>query len=412
MVHQFFTFPTTRQRMQEGPLGPYINEYAALLHEQGYCRQGGGWQIRWVADLSRWMQQRGVQARDLTPPTVARYLRFRKRRWRPQRSDHSILKRYLTFLRHKGVLPPEAPSLAKSARERVEENFELYLFQERGLSRVTVVHRLPFIRRFLVERFGQKPIRFERLRTTDITGYVRRHARDFGPKRAAILVSTLRSFLRYLRHQGLIATDLAACVPAVAAWRLSTVPKFLSPNQVQHVLEDCDRTTPQGRRNYAILMLLARLGLRAGEVVNLTLDDIRWSAGEITVQGKGGRQARLPLPQKVGQALADYLKKGRPSCSSRRVFIRSQAPRQGFPNGSAVTMLVRRALERAGVSSARKGAHLFRHSLATNMLRRGASLAEIGQILRHRGLNTTAIYAKVDFDALLTLAQPWPGGVR
>ena len=289
MVHQFVTFPTTRQRMHEGPLGAYIDEYAALLYEQGYSRQGGGWQIRWVAVLSRWMQQRGLQAKDLTPPTVARYLQFRKRRWRPQRSDYSILKRYLTFLRHKGVLPPEAPSRVKSARERVEENFELYLFQERGLSRVTVAHRLPFIRRFLAELFDRRSIQLERLRAADITGYVRRHARDFGPKRAAILVSTLRSFLRYLRHQGLIATDLAACVPAVAAWRLSTLPKFLSPDQVRRVLEGCDRTTPQGRRDYAILMLLARLGLRAGEIVNLTLDGLRWSTGEITIQGKGGQ---------------------------------------------------------------------------------------------------------------------------
>ena len=226
------------------------------------------------------------------------------------------------------------------------------------------------------------------------------------------MVTALRSFLRYLRHQGRIATDLAAAVPGVAAWRLSGLPKFLPIDQIQRILKSCNRQSTVGRRDYAILMLLARLGLRAGEIVALTLDDIRWDTGEITVLGKGGRQSRLPLPHEVGRALADYLQRGRPLCSSRRFFIRDHAPRQGFANSGAVSTLVHRALERAGVSSPSKGAHLFRHSLATHMLRQGASLADIGDLLRHRGINTTAIYAKVDLNALRLLAQPWPGGIR
>jgi site-specific recombinase XerD len=284
--------------------------------------------------------------------------------------------------------------------------------QERGLSRVTLLNYLPIVRRFLVERFGQKPLRFNQLRVHDITGYVQRHAHDLCPKRAGLMVTALRSFLRYLRHHGSIATDLAAAVPGVATWRLSTLPKFLPIDQIQRILESCDRQSTVGRRDYAILMLLARLGLRAGEVVALTLDDIRWDTGEITVKGKGLRQSRLPLPQEVGRALADYLQRGRPPCSIRRLFIRDRAPRQGFANSEAVSTLVHRAVERAGVSSASTGAHLFRHSLATHMLRQGASLADIGDLLRHRGINTTAIYAKVDLEALRTLAQPWPGGVR
>jgi len=226
------------------------------------------------------------------------------------------------------------------------------------------------------------------------------------------MVSGLRSFLRYLRHQGLIAIDLAACVPTIASWRLSTLPKFLSPDQVRQVLGGCDRRTHIGRRDYAILMLLAHLGLRAGEIVVLTLDDLHWDAGAITVRGKGRQQARLPLPHQVGQALVSYLKEGRPRCSGRRVFIRGRAPRRGLAHASTVSTVVRRALERAGVSSERKGAHLFRHSLATNMLRRGASLTEIGQLLRHRGADTTSIYAKVDLTSLRPLALSWPGGAR
>lgn len=412
MVHQFFTFAQTRQRMHEGPLGEHIDDYAALLHERGYSRQFAGWQIRWLADLSRWLQRQGLHAKDMDPQKIACYLRYRQKRWRPRSGGRPILKRFLTLLHSKGLLPPKAPPPMKNARQRAEDDFERYLSQERGLSRATLRNYLPIVRQFLVERFGQKPLRFDQLLSRDITGYVQRHAHDFCPKRTALMVAALRSFLRYLRHQGRIATDLAAAVPCVAAWRLSALPKFLPIAQIQRILKSCDRQSTVGRRDYAILMLLARLGLRAGEVVALTLDDIRWDTGEIAVQGKGGRQSRLPLPQEVGRALADYLQKGRPPCPSRRLFIRDRAPRQGFADASTVSTLVRRALERAGVSSPCKGAHLFRHSLATNMLRQGASLSDIGDLLRHRGINTTAIYAKVDMEALRPLAQPWPGGVR
>jgi len=411
MAHEFLN-PKIRTYMHEGPLGPYSDEYAALLHEQGYYPVYATWQIRWVAVLSQWLQQRGFQAKDLTPATVACYFRFRKRRWRVRRGEHSVSKRYLAFLRHKGILPSEAPPRAKNARELAEENFERYLFDERGLSQATATNYLPFVRRFLAERFERRPLRFDRLRATDITGHVQRHARDFCPKRAGLMVSALRSFLRHLRHRDLVKTDLAACVPTIATWRLSTLPKFLSPDQVRRVLGGCDRRTPIGRRDYAVLMLLAHLGLRAGEVMILTLDDLHWETGAITVRGKGRRQARLPMPHNVGRALASYLKKSRPPCSSRRVFIRSRAPRQGFSHAGSVGDIVQRALERAGVSSARQGAHLFRHSLATNMLRRGASLTEIGQLLRHRGADTTSIYAKVDLTSLRPLALSWPGGSR
>jgi integrase len=177
-------------------------------------------------------------------------------------------------------------------------------------------------------------------------------------------------------------------------------------------LNQCDRRTAQGRRDYAILLLLARLGLRACEIVALTLDDIHWETAEITLRGKGGRLAQLPLPPDVGKALATYLHKDRPACSTRRLFIRLKAPRRGFANSIAVSTLVARALKRAGVESPHTGAHLFRHTLATEMLRHGASLAEIAHLLRHQSFNTTTLYAKVDLVALRTLAQPWLGGVQ
>jgi site-specific recombinase XerD len=224
-------------------------------------------------------------------------------------------------------------------------------------------------------------------------------------------VSATRSFLRYLHYRGLVDSDLSSAVPAVARWSLSTLPKHLSGAQVRQVLQHCDKRTSLGRRDHAILLLLARLGLRAGEVRRLELEDLDWDHGQITVCGKGKR-GRLPLPADVGRAIARYLRQDRPRCACRRVFIQDRAPLDGFHNASAVAAIVKRALARAGVASARKGAHLLRHSLATEMLRRGASLEEIGEILRHKGADSTAIYAKVDLRSLRALALPWPGGAR
>jgi site-specific recombinase XerD len=234
-------------------------------------------------------------------------------------------------------------------------------------------------------------------------------------KRAQLMVSALRSFLRFLLQHGEIATDLAASVPAVAHWRLTSVPKHLSEEMVKSVLRSCDRNTVVGRRDYAILLLLARLGLRAGEVVNLELNDIDWRAGEIVVRGKGGVHDRLPLVQEVGEALAAYLRRGRPLLAeSRCVFLQVRAPRCGFRGPATVSTILARALQRAGLDPPEKGAHLLRHSLATGMLHRGATMAEIAEVLRHRSARTTEIYAKVDIASLRALAQPWPscGGGR
>jgi integrase len=234
------------------------------------------------------------------------------------------------------------------------------------------------------------------------------------PGRAKLMVTAIRSFLRFLFQRGQIEIDLAEAVPTVADWRLSTIPKYLSVEEIEGLLDACDQSTNIGRRNYAILVLLARLGLRAGEVVGLELDDIDWRTGEIVVRGKGLLHDRLPLLPEVGEAFAAYLRWDRPLVSTRRVFLRTQAPLRGFAGPSTVSTIVRRALERAGLNPPLKGAHLLRHSLATEMLRSGASMAEIGEILRHRSPNTTEIYANVDFAGLRALAQPWPvtGGGR
>jgi site-specific recombinase XerD len=300
----------------------------------------------------------------------------------------------------------------KNPRQIITGEFLRYLLQERGLSKATLQYYVPFIDQFLSERFRNKPVNLSTLRAGDVIGFVQRHVHRFSPGRAKLLVTALRSFCRYLRHHGEIAVDLAACVPAVPNWSKSTLPRFLPPGTVQRVLSRCDRRTPLGRRDYAILLLLARLGLRAGEVVGLNLENIDWDAGQMTVHGKGGRSAQMPLPADVGEAIAAYLRNGRPRCSSRRVFIRAKAPLGGFASSVAICSIVMQALQRADVESARHGAHLFRHTLACDLLRQGCSLDEIGELLRHQSPNTTAIYAKVDLMALHSLALPWPGGNR
>jgi site-specific recombinase XerD len=224
------------------------------------------------------------------------------------------------------------------------------------------------------------------------------------------MTTAFRSFFRFLFQKGELQVNLAASVPTVANWRLSTVPKYLTPKEVERLLQACNRRTAVGRRDYAILLLLARLGLRAGEVVALQLEDINWRAGEILVRGKGLLHDRMPLPPDVGRALTSYLRQDRPRCLTRRVFVCRKAPLRGFAGPSTLTTIVRRALDRANLHPEFKGAHLLRHSLATSMLRSGATMGEIGEVLRHRARNTTEIYAKVDFDGLRSLAHPWPMG--
>jgi site-specific recombinase XerD len=293
----------------------------------------------------------------------------------------------------------------------VIDEYRRYLSEERGNAESTIRYYLLFAVRFLRENGVEDFRELTRIRVADVTGFVQRHARQQSPGSARLMVTALRCFFRYLRNKERISNELAAAVPAVANWSLSSLPKSLPAGAVQRVLQHCDRRTSLGKRDYAILMLLARLGLRGGEVAGLNLGDIDWSASQISVHGKGGSHVCMPLPADVGEAIAVYLR-GRPRCSSRRVFVRGRAPFVAFSNSTAVSGIVRRALSQAGVESVCKGAHVFRHSLATELLRRGSSLDEIGEVLRHQSPNTTAIYAKVDLISLRSIALPWQGGAR
>jgi site-specific recombinase XerD len=411
-MKKFFKDIKTLEPLKEGPLGPYTNTYLEHLQAQGYTRQSVCRMLRLVVGFSRWLGRQHLTIDQITLSQVRDYLRFRKRSgYQRQLGDPSTLIRLLQLLDKEGYIALSKPPLAITPSEVLLQQYDAYLQQERCLAMATRKNYLPFVRRFLLGKFGQGPSPLRKLSAADVIHFVQRNAAKLAPKRAKLMTAALRSFLRFAQYRGDLRQDLATGVPSVAGWSCSTVPKAMPPAQIKQVLAACNRRTDVGRRDYAILLLLARLGLRGGEVAHLMLEDIDWERGYLKIQGKASHVTSLPLPAEVGQAIVAYLRKGRPKGSSqRRLFLRARAPVTGFKGQVAVGSVVRHALIRAGIDSPHKGSHQFRHALACQMLREGHSLHEIGEILRHRSPNTTTIYAKVDFIALRALALPWPGG--
>jgi site-specific recombinase XerD len=326
--------------------------------------------------------------------------------------DPAAVDRLIEVLREAAIIAP-ASLRSLDPTDQILERFRAYLDHRHGLSPRSCTAYVRFTRPFLRDMSITRPGDFAKLTPTDVLGYVERRARDASAATAVTMCSRLRSFLRYLQVEGLIANDLAASVPSVKKWRFTALPTYLSAAQLEQVLQHCDQSTASGRRDYAVLLLLARLGLRAQEVATLTLDDIDWRAGQFRIQGKGRQQAIMPLPPDVGAAIAAYLKSGRPVSDRRQLFLKAYPPHTGFPPTSGIRDIAARTLRRAGISDiAHRGSHIFRHSLATELLRSGAALTQISQVLRHKDHNTTRIYAKVDLASLHTLSLPWPGGVQ
>jgi site-specific recombinase XerD len=285
VINQLFTFSSSIERLRQGPLSEHLDAYAAGVAEQGYSHDSIRQQIVAIADFSRWLKQKNMDVHALDSKVVDRFLRLRGRPRRVRRGDPKTLQRLLTMLRQKGVVKPHQPPVTDNAQARIVADFQRYLLQERGLSPLTLLNYVAVMEQFLSERFHNRPPNFAMLRAPDVTGFVMRHARQLSPMRARLRVTALRSFFRYRRHRGAIATDLAACVPTVPNWSLSTLPRFLPAATVERILECCDQTTSVGRRNHAILLLLARLGVRAGEVVGLNLDDMTDPSTEVPPLG-------------------------------------------------------------------------------------------------------------------------------
>jgi integrase/recombinase XerD len=378
-----------------GPLARYEEAFRAHLVQAGYAPRSVRDLVRALACASGWLEDRGLRAGGITPQ-VADDLEAGVRGTGP----------VLRFLRHAAAVDARTGSEAGPAAALLAE-FGAWLAGERGLSAATVRGYRKHARVFLAGLPEPLDGAVQRLDAGQVTSFMLGYCRGRNTGSAKAMVTAVRALLRFLHVSGRTPAGLAGAVPAVAGWRLAPLPRGLDAGQVGRLLDSCDRDTVTGRRDYAILTVLARLGLRGAEAAALRLGDIDWRSGEVMIRGKGSRLDRLPLPVPVGEALAGYLTGGRARCGSPAVFVTVRAPyRQLSPE--AVRAIMGRACDRAGV--ARRGAHRLRHSLATEMLRAGASLPEVGQVLRHRSQLATSVYAKVDQNALRVLARPWPGG--
>lgn len=391
------------------PLEPFAEGFAGELARQGYTVQTSRQQLGLVAHLSRWMSEQRIGVAELTPLVVERYVRERRDGGYRSFRSAKALGPLVSYLCGLGVLPAAAPASPQTASEILLQRFRTYLLVERGLGARSARGYLDLVAGF-VEQSVRDGADLRGLTAGQVRSFLLGESHRLAPKTLQRLATALRVLLRYWHVQGLTATGLVDAVPKVAH-RNPGLPRGLQPGQVEAMLASCDRTGPAGLRDHAMLILLARVGLRAGEVAALGLDDIDWCSGELVVTGKGRRTDRLPLVCDAGAAIVDYLQHGRPADAlDRRVFIRIRAPHTGL-TATGVTQAVAAAARRAGLGTVY--AHRLRHSAATSMLAAGASLTEIGQVLRHRGPLTTSIYAKVDTTRLQALVRPWPtGGAR
>ena len=366
--------------------------------------------VRVMAHLSQWLADEGVEPSELSQDRVEQFFAVLRMQWkRPPTAQ--TLRPMLAWLRECRFVPPLTTMTPQTPLDVLLEQYHKWLVEDRGLAFPTVRRYEAVARRFLKERraVAGRSTGVEDLSGADVTDFLLEGCSRLAVRSAKHLVNDLRSLLRFLFLEGLTPMALASAVPPVAGWRDTGLPTMLVASDVRALLGSCDRGHPTGRRDFAILTLLARLGLRAAEVANLELGSVDWRAGEIVVQGKGHRVDRLPLPVDVGEALAAYLADGRPRSTCRTLFLTSHPPARAM-HPHTISGVVRYACVRANLPPV--GSHRLRHALARELLRQGAALPEIGQVLRHRNLTSTAIYAKVDRVALRAVAQPWPGSGR
>jgi site-specific recombinase XerD len=378
-----------------GPLAGYEAAFRAHLSRSGYASASVRHLVRVMACASCWLEERELTAGAMTPPLAADLA-----------AGLPGAGPLLRFLREAGVVLAAGDAAGAGLAEAMLAQFRAWLAGERGLSAATVACYAKQARKFLEYLPGPLDAALRQLDAGQVTSFIAGYCQGRNPESAKAMVTAVGALLRFLHAAGHVPVPLAGAVPAVAGWRLASLPRGLDAGVVARLLASCDRGTITGRRDYAILIMLARLGLRGAEVAALGLADVDWRGGEVAIRGKGSRIDRLPLPADVGEAVAAYLIAGRPRCVARTVFCTVRAPYQQL-TAAAIRGIMGQACRRAGLP--RTGAHRLRHSLATEMLRAGASLPEVGQVLRHRSQLATSVYAKVDENALRVLARPWPG---
>ena len=410
MLSKFFKSRERIQVLRNGPAGSLLERFAQALSEIGYARNTVRIYLRGAEHFIYWTHRHGIPVCKLNEQSLAGFHRHLSACHCPHYAHEDQLsvvrgaRLFLTYLREGRII------IKKSIKPSVHDPALLLAFcqwmrQQRGICDVTLRSYRIYIRE-LLQRLGEESSRFDARR---LRAFVLEKSRSCGWGTAKNCATVVRMFLRFLIAEGQCAVGLDAAIPTVAHWRLASLPRNLPGKDVERLIASCDRASAVGRRDRAILLLLARLGLRAGDVAHLRLTDIDWKDASIQVCGKGHRHARLPLTQEVGQAIVAYLKKGRPRTNADTLFVSARAPIRPFTSYCAVSSIVDRHLRRAGVVRPSRGAaHLLRHSLATSMLRQGTSLQDIATILRHSSIETTQIYAKVDIPSLRQIAQPWP----
>jgi integrase/recombinase XerD len=388
-----------------GPLAPFTASYKAKLGQVGYTPLSVVNELRQLAHLSRWLEGRGVGLEGLDNQTLAQFLDVRRATVGAKASSAQSLSLLLEVLREAGAVEEEPVAPEASGAEALLASFRRYLLAERGISAQTADAYLLRARRFMATNAPDGDL--AGLQAGDVTGAVLAESARVSVGGVQMLVAALRAFLRFCFLEGLVEVDLSAAALAMTGRRRSSLPRGVSVSQAAALLRSCDRRTAMGRRDCAVILVLLRLGLRASEVAALTLDDVDWRAGEVVVHGKGSSVERLPLPADVGEAVAAYLARGRPNSARREVFLRSTAPLDGLGR-EGISYIVRRACRRAGIAPF--GAYRLRHGLACQLVAAGVPVPQIGAVLRHRSVISTANYARVDIERLRELALPWPGG--
>jgi len=409
MLEEFFVVPSAVPRLRACLFGAHLDVYCSSLSALGHTRSTIRGKLWSIARFARWMSKKHLDVGELNERHVDEFLATQRRSARRLCGGRVTLLHLLAQLRAAGAVATTPAACDHSPAATMLARYEEHLRRERALAAATITRYLPFAREFVAERLDAATAHAGTLRADDARAFLLKRVRRMAPRSAQSMAVALRSFLRFLFVRGETRVDLASAVPMVRQERLVSVPRHLPSEDIERLLGACDLSSTTGRRDHALLLLLARLGLRAGEVIALQVGDLRWREGEIVVRGKGQVHDRMPLLPEVGAALALYIRKDRPRGASRHVFICRRAPHRGFSHPSSIAGIVARALGRAGLTPRMRGAHLLRHSLATTMVKRGASFAEIGQVLRHRSPSTTEIYAKVDLGALREVARSWPG---
>lgn len=397
-------------RPPSGPLVPWLGGFAESFHDQLYRHGTIGLRLREAAHFSEWLGERQIRLCDLTDQDGICYLQSKKGGAR--HSMRVTLRFLMAYLRSEGAVRA-APVTVPKPIECCLADYRRHLQLQLNLKPNTVGGYLRVARGFMHHCFCHRHFDLSMLQSNDVIGFVLdRTAKPIRPNTKKNMVIGLRSFLRYVHQHAEGMPDLASQVPAAASWAMPSVPRGISPEHTEILLESVDRKSVENKRDYAILVLLARLGLRGHEIISLTLDDIDWQDASLTVTLKGGRRSVHPLTEEIGEAIADYLRDGRKTCGDRRLFLRTNAPIRGFAGTSAIGSIVKRHLEPCGIDTPTQGTHQFRHGIATESLRQGASLTQIADLLGHRSLTSTLIYAKADIGALHAIAMPWPGAVR